>query len=79
MKDKILTRVVLIMTVAVFVTVALTFLLFNMYTIDNSKKYLAQESDSLIEQLKLAVNNEDIEQRLQNVKSRDSFYKFAVF
>ena len=65
MKDKILTRVVLIMTVAVFVTVALTFLLFNMYTIDNSKKYLAQESDSLIEQLKLAVNNEDIEQRLQ--------------
>ncbi|MDE5616706.1 MAG: PAS domain-containing protein, partial [Clostridia bacterium] len=79
MKDKILTRVVLIMTVAVFVTVALTFLLFNMYTIDNSKKFLAQESISLIDQLKQSVNDDDIAQRLEGVRSTDSYFKFVVF
>ena len=78
MINKILRRVILIMTVAVFVTVALTFLLFNMYTIDNSKKYLIQESTDNIEELKQAESEEDIIQRLVYENSKESYYKFVV-
>ena len=78
MVNKILTRVILIMTVAVFVTVALTFLLFNMYTIDNSKKYLVQESTDIIDELKQAGSEEDIIQRLVYENSKESYYKFVV-
>lgn len=78
MKDKILTRVILIMTVAVFVTVALTFLLFNMYTINNSKKFLKQESAFDIEVLKQSYNDEEIRQKLEWESAKDTYYKFVV-
>ncbi|MDE7078833.1 MAG: HAMP domain-containing histidine kinase [Clostridia bacterium] len=78
MKDKILTRVILIMTVAVFVTVALTFLLFNMYTINNTKEYLVQESSSFIKELEICYNDEDIKQKFESGNSADNYYKFVV-
>ncbi|MDE6614378.1 MAG: hypothetical protein K2K24_02605, partial [Clostridia bacterium] len=78
MKDKILIRVILIMTVAVFVTVALIFLLYNMYSIDNSKKFLRQESVAIIDELEQAENEEDIRQRLEYENSKESYYKFVV-
>lgn len=78
MKHKILTRVILIMTVAVFVTVALTFLLFNVYTLNSTKKYLMRESAFVIDNLAQSVNESDIEERLGQKSEASGYYKFVV-
>lgn len=77
MKNKILRRVILIMTVAVFVTVALTFFLFNIYTINSIKDFLKQETQSVANDLKQA----DSPQQTFDIITRDReiFYKIVVF
>ncbi len=60
MKNKILRRVILIMTVAVFVTVALTFFLFNIYTINSIKDFLNQETKFVADKLKDVKSIEEV-------------------
>lgn len=67
------------MTVAVFVTVVLTFFLFNIYTIGNTKKYLIKEANTLIDGLKEAEDPEGIAQKFGDKEDKEHFYKFVVF
>ncbi len=77
MKNKILRRVILIMTVAVFVTVALTFFLFNIYTINSIKDFLKQETDAVANTLKSVS---DIEEAAEFISADgESYYKIVIF
>ena len=66
------------MTVAVFVTVALTFLVFNIYTMNSTKKYLAQESAYFISQFEQIQSESEIFEKLEERSADDDFYKYAV-
>ena len=79
MKNKILRRVILIMTVAVFVTVALTFFLFNVYTINSIKDFINQETDFVADKLKQVESFEDISVVLEEPDEKEKFYKIVVF
>lgn len=79
MKNKILRRVILIMTVAVFVTVALTFFLFNIYTINSIKDFLQPESEYIADKLKDIDSFDDIKTILREENEKDDVYKIAVF
>lgn len=78
MKNKILARVVLIMTVAVFVTVALTFLVFNVYTMNTAKDYLVNEAEYFISQTEQASDRQDLNDRLSARSAVDEFYKYIA-
>ena len=76
-ENKILRRVILIMTVAVFVTVALTFFLFNIYTINSIKDFLKQETDAVANTLKSVS---DIEEAAEFISADgESYYKIVIF
>ncbi|MDE7070684.1 MAG: PAS domain-containing sensor histidine kinase [Clostridia bacterium] len=79
MKNKILRRVILIMTVAVFVTVALTFFLFNIYTINSIKDFLQPESEFIADKLKDIDSIDDIKTILGEENEKEDVYKIAVF
>lgn len=67
------------MTVAVFVTVALTFFLFNIYTINSIKDFLNQETKFVAEKLKEVQNFDEIEFELEEPVEKEKFYKIVVF
>ena len=79
MKNKILRRVILIMTVAVFVTVALTFFLFNVYTINSIKDFLSQETKSVAGKLRETQSFDEIGTALEEPNEKGEFYKVVVF
>lgn len=79
MKNKILRRVILIMTVAVFVTVVLTFFLFNVYTINSIKDFLGQETESVAAKLKDVQSFDEIVVALEESVEEGKFYKIVVF
>ncbi len=79
MKNKILARIIIIMTIAIFVTVAMTFFLFNIITINTTKNNLKKVSRFVIEELKTAENYKDISDRFTEYESAEDFYKFVVF
>lgn len=65
------------MTVAVFVTVALTFFLFNIYTINSIKDFLKQETDAVANTLKSVS---DIEEAAEFISADgESYYKIVIF
>ncbi len=67
------------MTVAVFVTVALTFFLFNIYTINSIKDFLQPESEYIADKLKDIDSFDDIKTILREENEKDDVYKIAVF
>ena len=67
------------MTVAVFVTVALKFFLFNIYTINSIKDFLNQETKFVAEKLKEVQNFDEIEFELEEPVEKEKFYKIVVF
>ncbi|MDE6361489.1 MAG: PAS domain-containing sensor histidine kinase [Clostridia bacterium] len=79
MKNKILRRVILIMTVAVFVTVALTFFLFNIYTINSIKDFLNQETKFVADKLKDVHSLEEVKFVIEEPAEKEKFYKIVVF
>ncbi len=79
MKNKILRRVILIMTVAVFVTVALTFFLFNIYTINSIKDFLNQETKFVADKLKDVKSIEEVKFVIEEPVEKEKFYKIVVF
>lgn len=79
MRHKILRRVILIMTVAVFVSVALTFFLFNIYTINSIKDILKPQTQYVADRLKNIESFDDIGAILEDEEDKDEVYKIAVF
>ena len=79
MKNKILRRVILIMTVAVFVTVVLTFFLFNIYTINSIKDFLQPETEFIADKLKDIKSFDEINSVLDEENEKEEVYKIAVF
>ncbi len=67
------------MTVAVFVTVALTFFLFNIYTINSIKDFLSQETKFVSERLNDIDNFDEISQAIDHPVDKEVFYKTVVF
>lgn len=79
MKNKILARIILIMTIAIFVTVAMTFFLFNIITINTTKSNLKKISFGIVEQLRGAQDYRDVEELFVEYEASEDFYKFIVF
>ncbi len=67
------------MTVAVFVTVALTFFVFNIYTINSIKDFLNQETNFVVDKLREVESFEDISAALEEPDEKEKFYKIVVF
>lgn len=67
------------MTVAVFVTVVLTFFLFNVYTINSIKDFLGQETESVAAKLKDVQSFDEIVVALEESVEEGKFYKIVVF
>ncbi len=79
MKNKILARIILIMTIAIFVTVAMTFFLFNIITINTAKSNLKKVSGSAIDELKVVNNKQEIIDKFIKYEPTEDFYKILVF
>ncbi len=79
MKNKILARIILIMTIAIFVTVAMTFFLFNIITINTTKNNLKKLSVTIVDGLQEAQNYQQIEEMFAEYEPTEDFYKFVVF
>lgn len=79
MKNKILRRVILIMTIAVFVTVALTFFLFNIYTINSIKDFLKQETTFVAYKLQKISSFDDVQSVVDDRPDDNEFYKIVIF
>lgn len=79
MKNKILARIILIMTIAIFVTVALTFFLFNIITINTAKNNLKKVSGFAIDELKVVNNKQEIIDKFIEYEPTEDFYKILVF
>lgn len=67
------------MTVAVFVTVALTFFLFNIYTINSIKDFLNQETQFVADKLKNVGSIEEVKFAIEEPAEKEKFYKIVVF
>lgn len=78
MKNRILTRIILIMTIAIFVTVALTFFLFNIVTINNAKKSLAKVSVLIENRIQDSKNETEIKEYFASENLNNDFYRIAI-
>ncbi len=67
------------MTVAVFVTVALTFFLFNIYTINSIKDFLQPETEFIADKLKDVDSFDDISSLLGDENEKEDVFKIVVF
>lgn len=67
------------MTVAVFVTVALTFFLFNIYTINSIKDILKPQTQFVADKLKEITSLDDLSSALDDEDEKEAVYKIAVF
>lgn len=79
MKNKILARIILIMTIAIFVTVAMTFFLFNIITINSIKTNLKKVSYLVVSELKETKSESEVEELFVEYQPTEDFYKFIVF
>lgn len=79
MKNKILARIILIMTIAIFVTVAMTFFLFNIITINTTKSNLKKVSGFAIQELQEVRSKQEIVDRFIEYEPTEDFYKILVF
>lgn len=79
MKNKILARIILIMTIAIFVTVAMTFFLFNIITINSIKTNLKKVSYLVVSELKETESESEVEELFVEYQPTEDFYKFIVF